>query len=150
MLLAIKDYEVAIEKHEADASPANQKLLEDAMSKVDNLNAWNYETNVKQILSKLKVHHLDQKLNSLSGGELKRVALARVLIEEPQLLIMDEPTNHLDIDMIEWLENYFVRNNVTLFIVTHDRYFLDNVCSDRKSTRLNSSHIQKSRMPSSA
>ncbi len=130
MLLAIKDYEVAIEKHEEDASPKNQKLLEDAMSKVDELNAWNYESKVKQILSKLKVHHLEQKLNSLSGGELKRVALARVLIEEPQLLIMDEPTNHLDIDMIEWLETYFVRNNVTLFIVTHDRYFLDNICSD--------------------
>ncbi len=130
MLLSVRDYEVAIEKHEADPSPKNQKLLEDAMGKVDELGAWNYETNVKQILSKLKVHHLDQKLNSLSGGELKRVALARVLIEEPQLLIMDEPTNHLDLDMIEWLENYFVRNNVTLFIVTHDRYFLDNVCSD--------------------
>ena len=130
MLLAVKDYEVAIEKHEEDASAKNQKLLEDEMSKVDGLNAWDYESKVKQILSKLKVHHLEQKLNSLSGGELKRVALARVLIEEPQLLIMDEPTNHLDLDMIEWLEKYFVRNNVSLLVVTHDRYFLDNVCSD--------------------
>ncbi|HEY4798522.1 MAG TPA: ABC-F family ATP-binding cassette domain-containing protein, partial [Bacteroidia bacterium] len=123
-------YEVAIEKHEEDPSEKNQKQLEAAMMKVDGLGAWNYENNVKQILSKLKVHHLEQKLNSLSGGELKRVALARVLIEEPQLLIMDEPTNHLDLDMIEWLENYFVRNKVTLLVVTHDRYFLDNVCSD--------------------
>lgn len=130
LLLSVRDYEIAIEKHEEYPSEANQKLLEDAMVKVDELNAWNYESNVKQILSKLKVHHLDQKLSSLSGGELKRVALARVLIEEPQLLIMDEPTNHLDLDMIEWLENYFVRNNVSLLVVTHDRYFLDNVCTD--------------------
>ncbi len=130
MVLSVRDYEVAMEKHEVDPSEANQKLLEDAIGKVDALSAWNYEVNVKQILSKLKVHHLDQKLNSLSGGELKRVALARVLIEEPQLLIMDEPTNHLDMDMIEWLENYFVRNNVALLVVTHDRYFLDNVCTD--------------------
>lgn len=130
LMLSVRDYEVALEKHETDPSAANQKLLEEAMGKVDELNAWNYESNVKQILSKLKVHHLDQKLGSLSGGELKRLALARVLIEEPQLLIMDEPTNHLDLDMIEWLENYFVRNNVSLLVVTHDRYFLDNVCTD--------------------
>ncbi len=130
LLLSVRDYEVALEKHEEDPSPVNQKNLEDAMGKVDSLNAWNYEVNVKQILSKLKVHHLDQPLSSLSGGELKRVALARVLIEEPQLLIMDEPTNHLDLDMIEWLEHYFVRNNVSLLVVTHDRYFLDNVCTD--------------------
>jgi ATP-binding cassette subfamily F protein uup len=130
LVLSVRDYEVAMEKYEAEPSEANQKLLEDAVGKVDALNAWNYEVNVKQILSRLKVHHLDQKLSSLSGGELKRVALARVLIEEPQLLIMDEPTNHLDMDMIEWLENYFVRNNVSLLVVTHDRYFLDNVCTD--------------------
>ncbi len=130
MVLSVKEYNIAIEKYEVDPSPNNQKLLEDTMMKVDELNAWNYDSNVKQILSKLKIHHLDQKLSSLSGGELKRIALARILIEEPQLLIMDEPTNHLDLDMIEWLEHYFVRNNITLLIVTHDRYFLDNVCSD--------------------
>ena len=130
MLLAIKDYEVAIEKHETDASPKNQKLLEDAMGKVDELNAWNYEVKVKQILFSLNIHHLEQQVSSLSGGERKRLALARVLIEEPQLLIMDEPTNHLDLDMIEWLENYFTRHDVSLLVVTHDRYFLDNVCTD--------------------
>ena len=130
MILAVRDYEIAVEKNETSPTPAHHKEMEEAMGRVDALNAWNYEVNVKQILSRLNVHHLDQPLHSLSGGELKRVALARVLIEEPQLLIMDEPTNHLDLDMIEWLENYFVRHNVTLFIVTHDRYFLDNVCTD--------------------
>jgi ATP-binding cassette subfamily F protein uup len=129
MLLAVRDYEIAVEKNETEPTPAHHKEMEEAMARVDALNAWNYEVNVKQILSRLNIHHLDQPLHSLSGGELKRVALARVLIEEPQLLIMDEPTNHLDLDMIEWLENYFVRHNVTLFIVTHDRYFLDNVCT---------------------
>lgn len=130
MLLAVRDYEIAIQKHEEDPSQANQKRLEDAMIRVDTLGAWNYEVNVKQILSKLKIPFFDQKIGSLSGGEQKRIALARVLIDEPQLLIMDEPTNHLDLDMIEWLENYFVRNNITLFLVTHDRYFLDTICSD--------------------
>ena len=130
MVLAVRDYEIAAEKNELAHSPAHQKELEDAMAKVEALHAWNYEAEVKQILSRLNIQHLDQPLHTLSGGELKRVALAQVLIEEPQLLIMDEPTNHLDLDMIEWLENYFVRHNVTLFIVTHDRYFLDNVCTD--------------------
>lgn len=130
MILAVRDYEIAVEKNEEEPTAAHQKKMEEAMARVDALDAWNYESNVKQVLSRLNIHHLDQPLHSLSGGELKRVALARVLIEEPQLLIMDEPTNHLDLDMIEWLENYFVRHNTTLFIVTHDRYFLDNVCTD--------------------
>ncbi|HXB13230.1 MAG TPA: ABC-F family ATP-binding cassette domain-containing protein, partial [Bacteroidia bacterium] len=130
MQKAISNYEIALEKHTEDASPANQKLLEDAMFEVDAKDAWTYETKVKQILSSLNIHHLEQLVTSLSGGERKRLALARVLIEEPQLLIMDEPTNHLDLDMIEWLENYFVRNDVSLLVVTHDRYFLDNVCTD--------------------
>ena len=130
MQKAISAYERAIEKHSEDSSAANQELLEKAMLEVDALNAWNYEAKVKQVLSSLNIKHLDQKVNSMSGGEQKRLALARVLIEEPQLLIMDEPTNHLDLDMIEWLENYFVRNDISLLVVTHDRYFLDNVCSD--------------------
>jgi len=130
MQKAISNYEIALEKHEENPSAENQKKLEDAMQQVETHDAWNYETKVKQILSSLNIHHLEQNIDSLSGGELKRLALARVLIEEPQLLIMDEPTNHLDLDMIEWLENYFVRNNVSLLVVTHDRYFLDNVCTD--------------------
>lgn len=130
MQKAISAYEIALEKHEEDPSTANQKLLEDAMEQVEANDAWNYENKVKQILTSLNIHHLDQNVDSLSGGEKKRVALARVLIEEPQLLIMDEPTNHLDLDMIEWLESYFTRNDVSLLLVTHDRYFLDNVCTD--------------------
>src|SRR6185312_3787947 len=130
MQKAISNYEIALEKHEENPSAENQKKLEDAMQQVETHDAWNYETKVKQILSSLNIHHLEQNIDSLSGGELKRLALARVLIEEPQLLIMDEPTNHLDLDMIEWLENYFVRNDVSLLVVTHDRYFLDNVCTD--------------------
>ncbi len=130
MQKAISAYEIALEKQEEDPSEANQKLLGEAMEMVEAQDAWNYENKVKQILSSLNIHHLEQKVRSLSGGERKRLALARVLIEEPELLIMDEPTNHLDLDMIEWLENYFIRNDVSLLLVTHDRYFLDNVCTD--------------------
>lgn len=130
MQKAISAYEIALEKQEENPSEENQKQLTEAMEQVEAQNAWNYETKVKQILSSLNIHHLEQKVSSLSGGERKRLALARVLIEEPQLLIMDEPTNHLDLDMIEWLENYFIRNDVSLLLVTHDRYFLDNVCTD--------------------
>ncbi|CAG0958260.1 MAG: ABC-F family ATP-binding cassette domain-containing protein [Bacteroidetes bacterium] len=120
---AVKAYEIALETNDS-------KKIEEAMLLMDSLNAWDYEAKVKQILFKLKISWLNQKINSLSGGQLKRLALARVLIEEPQLLIMDEPTNHLDLEMIEWLENYFTRNDITLLVVTHDRYFLDNVCTD--------------------
>lgn len=130
MQKAISAYEIALEKQEDDNSPENQKELAKAIEMVEAQDAWNYETKVKQILSSLNIHHLEQKVSSLSGGERKRLALARVLIEEPQLLIMDEPTNHLDLDMIEFLENYFIRNDVSLLLVTHDRYFLDNVCTD--------------------
>jgi ATP-binding cassette subfamily F protein uup len=130
MQKAISSYEIALEKHEENPSAENQKLLEDAMQDIETHDAWNYENKVKQVLTSLNIHHLQQKVTSLSGGEKKRLALARVLIEEPQLLIMDEPTNHLDLDMIEWLESYFTRNDVSLLVVTHDRYFLDNVCTD--------------------
>jgi ATP-binding cassette subfamily F protein uup len=130
MQKAISAYEIALENQEENPSQENQKQLGIAMEMVEAQDAWNYENKVKQILSSLNIHHLEQKVSSLSGGERKRLALARVLIEEPQLLIMDEPTNHLDLDMIEWLENYFIRNDVSLLLVTHDRYFLDNVCTD--------------------
>ena len=96
---------------------------------MDHLKAWDYEYRAKQILSQLKINNFDQKIEHLSGGQLKRVALANVLISEPQLLILDEPTNHLDLEMTEWLEEYLKRNNITLLMVTHDRYFLDRVCS---------------------
>lgn len=91
---------------------------------------WDYETRYKQILGKLKITHLDQRVSTLSGGQLKRVALANVLIANPELLILDEPTNHLDLEMVEWLEDFLRRSSMALLMVTHDRYFLDRVCSD--------------------
>ncbi len=108
----------------------NKEELEKAILQMDALQAWDYESKVSQILTRLQINWLKQPVESLSGGQLKRLALARVLLQEPKLLILDEPTNHLDIDAIEWLENYVVRNNCTLFLVTHDRYFLDSICTD--------------------
>lgn len=93
-------------------------------------NAWDYEVKVKQILTQLKITNYDQKIAELSGGQRKRVAMANVLINEPDLLMLDEPTNHLDLEMIEWLENYLEKTKITLFMVTHDRYFLDRVCDE--------------------
>ena len=92
--------------------------------------AWDYEVKVKQILTQLKINNYDQLISELSGGQRKRVALANVLINEPDLLMLDEPTNHLDLEMIEWLENYLEKTKITLFMVTHDRYFLDRVCNE--------------------
>jgi ATP-binding cassette subfamily F protein uup len=105
------------------------------MIKMDDLGAWDFEAKVNQILSKLKVHNLHQTVSTLSGGQRKRIALARTLIDigfehKHVLLIMDEPTNHLDVEMVEWLEHYLNKENVTLILVTHDRYFLDNVCNE--------------------
>jgi len=92
--------------------------------------AWDYEVKVKQILTQLKITNYDQRIGELSGGQKKRVAMANVLINEPDLLMLDEPTNHLDLEMIEWLENYLEKTKITLFMVTHDRYFLDRVCNE--------------------
>jgi ATP-binding cassette subfamily F protein uup len=100
------------------------------MMKIDELNAWDFENNVKIILGKLDIHDLTRQISELSGGQRKRVALAKLLIDEPDLILMDEPTNHLDLEMIEWLENYLTRGTLSLLMVTHDRYFLDNVCSE--------------------
>ena len=100
---------------------------------------WNIEDRAKQILSQFKINDFAQPIGQLSGGQVKRVALARVLLSEPEMLILDEPTNHLDIEMIEWMEKYLSKQNITLLMVTHDRYFLDNVCNkiieiDREQT----------------
>ena len=92
--------------------------------------AWDFETQYTQILFKLKLEKLDQKVSELSGGQQKRLALANTLLSKPDLLILDEPTNHLDLEMIEWLESFFAKENITLFMVTHDRYFLERVCSE--------------------
>lgn len=127
--LAIKRYEKIIDAQTDEMDAQQSKELEQAMAQMDNTNAWAYEVRVKQVLDKLGLIKLNQQLKTLSGGQKKRVALAKVLIEEPDLLIMDEPTNHLDVDMIEWLEEYLENKDLSLFLVTHDRYFLDNVCN---------------------
>lgn len=104
--------------------------LDDLLARMEHEKAWDYERRAKQILSQLKIRDFSQKIGHLSGGQLKRVALANVLITEPDLLILDEPTNHLDLDMTEWLEEYLNRGSLSLLMVTHDRYFLDRVCSE--------------------
>jgi ATP-binding cassette subfamily F protein uup len=124
----IKEYEAAVDN-------GNDVKITDLLSKMDELNAWDFDSKVKQILGKLNIHQLQQKVSTLSGGQKKRIALAKTLIDigfehKHVLLIMDEPTNHLDVDMVEWLEHYLNKENVTLLLVTHDRYFLDNVCSE--------------------
>ncbi|MDD3859438.1 MAG: ABC-F family ATP-binding cassette domain-containing protein, partial [Bacteroidales bacterium] len=103
--------------------------LQPILDKMDRLNAWDYDSRVKQILGKLKITEYTAKIKHLSGGQKKRIALAGTLISEPELLILDEPTNHLDLDMIEWLENYLDNSGMTILMVTHDRYFLDRVCN---------------------
>ena len=104
--------------------------LQHLMEEMDRLDAWDYENRVKQVLSMLKINDFSQPVKELSGGQKKRVALAAVLIEQPDLMILDEPTNHLDIEMVEWLEDYLSRMTCSLLMVTHDRYFLDNVCNE--------------------
>jgi ABC transport system ATP-binding/permease protein len=104
--------------------------LDKAMQEMDRLQAWDYEVQVKQILSRFKVDRLDQKVSTLSGGQKKRLALAMLLLQEPEFLVLDEPTNHLDLDMIEWLEDYLSTGTMTLLMVTHDRYFLENICNE--------------------
>ena len=107
-----------------------QEGLDDVLARMDLYKAWDYETRIKQILGKLKITNFEQKIGELSGGQLKRVALANVLISEPDLLILDEPTNHLDLEMVEWLEDFLKHASMALLMVTHDRYFLDRVCTD--------------------
>lgn len=119
----IAAYEEAMER-------GDNARLEALLTQMDSLKAWDYEQRAKQILGELKIHNFDQKVKELSGGQLKRVALANVLITDPELIILDEPTNHLDLEMTEWLEDYLSRSTISILMVTHDRYFLDRVCSE--------------------
>lgn len=124
ILKIIEEYEKALE------NPEDTEAYQKAFEKMDAHNAWDFETQYKQILFKLKLEDLKLKVKTLSGGQKKRLALAIILINRPDLLILDEPTNHLDLEMIEWLENYFAKENITLFMVTHDRFFLERVCNE--------------------
>ncbi len=128
IIKAIQKYELAMEEEDG-------MLIAETIMEMDDLGAWDFEAKVKQILGKLNIHHLQKKVNQLSGGQRKRVALAKTLINigfehQHTLLMMDEPTNHLDVEMIEWLEHYLNGENITLLLVTHDRYFLDAVCDE--------------------
>jgi len=123
-LKIIQQYEKALE------NPEDSDAYQKAFDLMDQYNAWDFETQYKQILFKLKLEQLDKKVSLLSGGQKKRLALATILISKPDLLILDEPTNHLDLEMIEWLEAYFKKENITLFMVTHDRFFLERVCNE--------------------
>jgi ATP-binding cassette subfamily F protein uup len=116
--------------HEALENPEDSNLYQTAFDDMERYQAWDFETQYTQILFKLKLENLDQKVSELSGGQQKRLALANTLLSKPDLLILDEPTNHLDLEMIEWLESFFAKENITLFMVTHDRYFLERVCSE--------------------
>lgn len=119
-----------IREYEASMATEGNPGIDDILARMEQEKAWDYERKAKQILTQLKIRDFNQQIKYLSGGQLKRVALANALIVEPDLLILDEPTNHLDLDMIEWLEEYLGRANISLLMVTHDRYFLDRVCSE--------------------
>ncbi|WP_430426837.1 ABC-F family ATP-binding cassette domain-containing protein [Maribacter litoralis] len=124
VLEVIKNYEKALQ------NPEDADAYQKAFEAMDRFQAWDFETQYKQILSKLKLDDLTAKVDKLSGGQKKRLALANALINKPDLLVLDEPTNHLDLEMIEWLEEFFAKENMTLFMVTHDRYFLERVCNE--------------------
>lgn len=121
----IRQYEELLEN-----DPENHKAIDKVTEEISNSDAWEYEYKIKTILGRLDIHHLNQMINTLSGGQKKRLALARLLIEDPDIYILDEPTNHLDIDTIEWLEKLLTEGAKTILMVTHDRYFLDNVCNE--------------------
>jgi ATP-binding cassette subfamily F protein uup len=124
VLSVIEQYEKALK------NPSDEEAYQKAFELMEQKNAWDFETQYKQILFKLKLDELEKRVGSLSGGQKKRLSLAIILLDQPDLLILDEPTNHLDLEMIEWLEQFLQKTNTTLFMVTHDRYFLDRVCNE--------------------
>ncbi|MGM0464078.1 MAG: ABC-F family ATP-binding cassette domain-containing protein [Bacteroidota bacterium] len=129
VLAVIRSYEKALDNHAKHQNSASDKNLQLATNKMDQVDAWDYERRLKQLLDLFRVSNTTQKVSELSGGEKKRLALAMILLDKPDILILDEPTNHLDIQMIEWLEQYLSQTALTLLMVTHDRYFLDRVCN---------------------
>jgi len=122
-LQAVRDYELAV-------IAKDDEKIQECITRIEDLKAWDIESRLKEILSRLNVKDLNQVVGTMSGGQKKRLALAKILIDEPDFLILDEPTNHLDLDMIEWLEDFLAKSNLTLFMVTHDRYFLEVVCNE--------------------
>ena len=129
IMTVIQRYENALLNHVDDNNTSTKKELEQAIAQMDGLQAWSYEQRLKQLLYTFEITDLSQKVGTLSGGQVKRLALALVLLDDPDILFLDEPTNHLDMGMIEWLEKYLTQSTKTLFMVTHDRYFLDRVCN---------------------
>lgn len=126
----IQNYELAIQQHSDNPSNNAQQSLEHATLQMDIHNAWDFERRLKQLLEKFNIVDLEQKVETMSGGQIKRLSLALTLLDDPDVLLLDEPTNHLDVEMIEWLERYLQTSSVTLLMVTHDRYFLDRVCNN--------------------
>ncbi len=120
----LNEYELLIAKNDKDP-----KRMQELLNKIDNANAWSFEARIREVLSRLGLHDFDKKVKELSGGQKKRTALAQLLLDDLDLIILDEPTNHLDLDMIEWLEEYLVKLNRTVLLVSHDRYFVDQVCN---------------------
>jgi ABC transport system ATP-binding/permease protein len=130
LLRTVREYERCLAEYEISHDPKLQSQLQQAMTKMDDSNAWDYESRIKQVLATFRIQNFEQRIKELSGGQIKRLALAHAIIDEPDFLLLDEPTNHLDIDMVEWLEEFLSRSTITLLLVTHDRYFLDNLCTD--------------------
>ncbi len=129
LMRVVGRYEKALREHTDENDKVTKAALEHAIAEMDAMEAWSYEQRLTQLLTRFDLVDLQQKIGNLSGGQVKRLALAMVLLDNPDLLILDEPTNHLDVEMVEWLEKYLSQSSVTLLMVTHDRYFLDRVCN---------------------